>query len=227
VRGTRCSLPEGHLLTAPLVWRPPPPAQRERWLTRQEAVWLLRAARCLRKDGRHLARFILAGLYTGTRKAAILSLRIDLPATSGGWIDTMRGVLYRRGTGDRETRKRQTPARLPRPFLAHVRRWKAMGCHSVVPDHEGHRIGDIKKGWARAVSLAGELARKKGIVIDLSDVTPHVLRHTCATWLMQRGADRWDAAGYLGMSVETLEKTYGHHHPDHQGSAVDAMERKR
>jgi len=26
----------------------------------------------------------------------------------------------------------------------------------------------------------------------------------------------WEAAGYLGMTVETLEEVYGHHHPDHQ-----------
>jgi len=54
-------------------------------------------------------------------------------------------------------------------------------------------------------------------------VTPHVLRHTCATWLMQAGVPRWEAAGYLGMTVETLQRVYGHHHPDHLQEASDAM----
>jgi integrase len=36
------------------------------------------------------------------------------------------------------------------------------------------------------------------------DVTPHTWRHTVATWLMQDGADPFKAAGFLGMSVETL-----------------------
>jgi len=45
-------------------------------------------------------------------------------------------------------------------------------------------------------------------------VSAHTLRHTAATWLMQAGADRWQAAGYLGMSVEMLDRVYGHHHPD-------------
>ena len=57
-------------------------------------------------------------------------------------------------------------------------------------------------------------------------MTPHILRHTCATWLMQNGADRWHAAGFLGMTVEQLERTYGHHHPDHQESAVAALGRQ-
>ena len=36
------------------------------------------------------------------------------------------------------------------------------------------------------------------------DVTPHVLRHTAATWLMQSGTNPWEAAGFLSMSVEML-----------------------
>jgi hypothetical protein len=36
---------------------------------------------------------------------------------------------------------------------------------------------------------------------------------------MQRRADLWGAAGYLGMTVALLERTYGHHHPDFQSTA--------
>jgi integrase len=35
-----------------------------------------------------------------------------------------------------------------------------------------------------------------------ADVTPHILRHTCTTWLMQKGVNLWDAAGFLGMTVQ-------------------------
>lgn len=57
-------------------------------------------------------------------------------------------------------------------------------------------------------------------------VSPHTLRHTAATWLMQNGTDPWQAAGYLGMSVETLLRVYGHHHPDHLKDAVAKMTAK-
>jgi integrase len=57
----------------------------------------------------------------------------------------------------------------------------------------------------------------------LSGVTPHVLRHTCATWLMQQGVQLWEAAGFLGMTLETLERVYGHHHPEFMGSAARAL----
>ena len=71
----------------------------------------------------------------------------------------------------------------------------------------------VRKGFAAAVRAAG---------LD-NDVTPHVLRHTCATWLMQSGVDLWHAAGFLGMTVQQLEAGYGHHHPDYQQEAVAAL----
>lgn len=218
---------EGHLIAAPSVKMPPPPAPKDRWLTRTEAAWLLKAARSLKSDGRHLAKFILIGLYTGTRKSAILALCIDQPSTSGGWIDTKNEILYRQPTGKAQTTKRQPPARIGAKLLGHVKRWKVNGCIFAVQNKDGHRVGDIRKGWSRAVVLAAELAAKKNIYIDLTDCTPHVLRHTCATWTMQGGADIWDAAGRLGMSVDTLQKVYGHHHPSHQESAVSALESGR
>ena len=59
------------------------------------------------------------------------------------------------------------------------------------------------------------LLRLRQLILS-TDVTPHILRHTCATWLMQSGVDLWDAEGFLGMTVKQLEETYGHHHPDYQ-----------
>src|SRR4029434_3546284 len=59
--------------------------------------------------------------------------------------------------------------------------------------------------------------------VATGNVTPHTLRHTAATWLMQRGAPMWEAAGFLGMSEKTLRDTYGHHHPAHLRGAADAI----
>jgi integrase len=71
----------------------------------------------------------------------------------------------------------------------------------------------LRRSWTTARSAAG--------LGD--DVTPHTLRHTAATWLMQRGVDAWEAAKYLGMTVETLERVYGHHHPDYLKQAKNAF----
>jgi hypothetical protein len=42
-----------------------------------------------------------------------------------------------------------------------------------------------------------------------TDVIPHTLRNTRATWLMQAGIEPWEAAGHLGMSLEMLQRVYG------------------
>jgi hypothetical protein len=43
---------------------------------------------------------------------------------------------------------------------------------------------------------------------------------------MQAGVDAFEAAGYLGMSVETLLEVYGHHHPALQEKAARATGRR-
>ena len=61
----------------------------------------------------------------------------------------------------------------------------------------------------------------------LTDVTPHVLRHTCGTWLAQRGKDLHTIGGMLGHSDPRTTKLYTHHHPEHLRDALDAFDRPR
>ena len=86
--------------TSPCRQRPPP---RDRWLTRDEVAALLRTAR-RDPNTRHLCHYILLGIYSGTRSNALLSLRF-VPHTQGGWIDTEKGILYRRTAGQAETKE--------------------------------------------------------------------------------------------------------------------------
>src|SRR5215467_14919664 len=82
----------------------------------------MRDQRTERAVGRHVARFILLGLYTGTRAGAICSAAL-MPTIGRGYVDLNAGVFYRRAAGARETKKRQPPVRLPPRLLAHLRRW--------------------------------------------------------------------------------------------------------
>ena len=183
------------------------PAPRDRWLTRDEAARLLRAG-YRNPKARHLARFILVALYSGTRSNPIRRMQYT-PNTSGGWVDTKRGVMYRRAAGESESKKRTPPVPIPRPLLAHLHRWKRQ------PFIDGQRVGGLKTAWRTALEEAG---------IDYC--RPYDLRHTVVTWAMQRGADKWAEAGYFGMTLDTLESVYEHHHPDHLCSAVEAMDKK-
>lgn len=193
----------------PAFTMPPKARPRERWLSRDEAAALLWAARRVS----HLSRFILIGLYTGTRSGAICSLSW-LPSTATGWVDLDQGVLHRSGSGQRETKKRQPPVKLPARLIAHMRRWRRHdGNIRHVINWNGAPVRSIKKAFRSARNAAG-LGE---------DAIPHTLRHTCATWLMQAGVETWQAAGFLGMTVEMLERTYGHHHVDFQKGAAEAI----
>jgi integrase len=157
----------------------------------------------------------LIGLYTGTRSQAILGLSW-MPSTSSGWIDLENGVLFRRGDEQRRTNKKQPPAAIPNRLMAHLRRWHRidgdLGVRWVV-HYQGTKVRKLRRSWVTARDAAG---------FD-DNVIPHTLRHTAATWLMQRGVEMWDAAGYLGMSVKMLEEVYGHHHPDFQRAIRNAF----
>ncbi len=205
------------------VMLPPRPPARERWLTRSEAARLLRAAwrakQVMRdKDtrravGRHVARVIRVGLYTGTRSSAICRAALA-PTIGRGHVDLEQGVFYRRFIGRGQTKKRQPPVKIPPRLLAHMRRWQRCGvARRFVVEWNAKPLESVRKGFEAAVQAAGLGG----------DVTPHILRHTCATWLMQNGANLWDAAGFLGMTVQQLEQGYGHHHPDYQEDAVAAL----
>ena len=200
---------------------------RERWLTRSEAARLLWAAWRYREHQRgkatdrrsrqHIAKFVLVALYTGTRASAVCGAAFG-PTVGRGWIDLDRGVFYRRPAGKRETKKRQPPVPLPPGLLAHLRRWHRRGQRFAV-EWNREPVQAIKKAFARAVNDA-----RLG-----PDVTPHVLRHTSATWLMQAGTEPWEAAGFLRnqMTIETLMSRYGHHHPDYLSGARRAFSRHR
>jgi integrase len=202
---------------------------RDKWLTRSAAaklIWMCWRCREIqtvhrgehkgqkiatdKRPLRHLARFILIGLYTGTRASAIAAAS-PVPAIGRSYIDLERGIYYRRKQGDVRTNKRQPPVPLPPRLLTHLRRW-----HRIAPElehfvtYKGRAVASVKTAFKTAVRLA-ELGR---------GISPHTLRHTAATWLMQRGTDPWQAAGYLGMSLEVLLNTYGHHHPDYLSDAV-------
>lgn len=186
------------------VHLPTRPPSKDRWLTKQEAAKLLRASLRSPKARLYLPLYIVIALHTGQRKDAILSLRWSQ-------VDLEGGSIQWNSEGRTQTNKRRPRARIPRKLLPHLRRARERG-HGLgyVINNDGRSIGDIKKSFAGACHRA-----------ELDGVYPHVLRHTRATWGMQAGTPIWELAGFLGMTPETLEKVYGHHHPDFQLSAAE------
>lgn len=234
----------------PALTLPEKSQRRERWLTRTEVARLLWACLGWRWDAdagmlvrltddrsersqtrlwrRHLARFILIGIYSGTRHMPIVRARW-VPSVTEPYVQTDRGLLFRRGARERETSKRQPPVRIVPRLLAHMRRWERMDLErrgkDGSPEPATHVVHVLGRPLAGKIRTAWENAcRDAGLG---SDVVPHVMRHTSATWLMHGGAPISEAAGYLGMSEQTLRMHYQHHHPDYQDGMDQAFARAR
>ncbi|MCJ2074504.1 tyrosine-type recombinase/integrase [Methylobacterium sp. E-016] len=212
---------------------------RDRFLTREEAAGLLwvcwryrekqtvhrganlgQAVQTDKRPLRHLARFILLGLYTGT-PAGVLAAASFHRGKGRAYVDLDKGLFYRRAEGNRVTKKRQPVVKLPSHLVAHLRRWAVTPRRDgTMPEFavewNGKPVASVKTAFASAVRLAGleEAA------------SPHVLRHTAATWLMQRGVSIWEASGFLGMTPDVLINVYGHHHPDFQSGAAGAFKNR-
>jgi len=191
----------GPLNFQPVFWRPKANPPKERWLSKQEAARLVKAA----KPYLHLRRMILLGLHTGSRPGVILALRWDQ-------IDLRSGVMRRLQTGAlQDSKKRAPPVRLGRKILGHLRRWKHIdGDKEYVCHYEGRAVDDPHKSWTKVITAA-----------RLPGVTRHTLRHTRATWMAQKGVPLFETAGFLGMTTKTLESVYAHHHPDWQERAAN------
>jgi integrase len=180
-----------------------------RWFTREEVALLLLAALRCAKVRRYLPLFILLAVYTGRRKEAILSLR---------WcqIDLDAGLIDFRKPGEAETNKRRGQIPIPKRLLPHLSRaGRGQPEMGFVLNINSTRIGDIKKGIAGAAKRAG-----------VEGATPHVFRHTAASWLMQSGMKTGKITRFLAMSEKTLIDVYGHLHPDFHKEAADTIGRR-
>ncbi len=135
-----------------------------------------------RDVGRHVARFMLVGVYTGTRHGAICSAALT-PAVGRGYVDTDSGVLYRRRQGSRQTKKRQPPVKLPPGLLGPPAALETAWYCSP----RGRRVERQAGGVGpEVVRVGGARGRHR---------SPHHAAH-----LPSHGGDLGDAAGlrYLG-----------------------------
>jgi len=188
---------EKWIAAAPPVEAPAAPKGRERWLTRAEADRLLAGCRAI-----HVQVFTALALYTAGRASALLQLTWDRVDIKSGRIDLGEGF----------GKKRRATIPINAPLMAVLEMaWDAHTTGWVI-EHNGEPISDIKTGFRAAARRA-----------KLPGVTPHVLRHTAATWMVQAGIPIAQIARFLGNSEAMVEKVYGHHSPEFLRLAADAL----
>jgi integrase len=189
------------LMATPKIKLPPKPQPRQDFMTRSEAAKFLWHAR----RTPHLVRFFLIGWYTGSRRSVITGLKWTM-------VDLESKVMQRKERGAVQTKKRSPPLKLGDRILAHLRRWhRADGGTGHIVHFRGAPIYRPIRSWERARAAAG-----------LPEyVVPHILRHSRATHSLKAGVNPWEVCNALGMSMQVLMSTYGHHVPDWQKDAAN------
>lgn len=185
---------------APFVWLPPAPPPRDRRLTRAEFERLDEAA----KRTPHLRLFLWLARFTAARAGALLDLRWDR-------LDFDRRVIDLGGAGRQKGRGR-VPMHPDLAFALILAREAAETPYVV--EFAGSKVASIRKAFRRACERAG-LGE---------DVSPHVLRHTAASWMAEAGVPMSEIAAVLGhRDSRTTERVYAKYSPTYLSRAVRAL----
>lgn len=191
----------GYLERAPRIRLAKEPEGRLRYLEQEEAARLLTA--CGRSRCPHLRVIVTLALNTGMRKSEILGLTWER-------VDLARGVLQLEQT--KNGRRREIPMnRAVYDVLSSLPR--AIGGGPLFRKANGAAWASIRTAFERAVETA-----------KLTDFRFHDLRHTFASWLVQRGRSLKEVQEALGHRTLAMTMRYAHLSPERLREAVASLD---
>ncbi|WP_058867503.1 site-specific tyrosine recombinase XerD [Chloracidobacterium thermophilum] len=208
---------DGHRRTDPTVSLVPPRSWQTlpKFLTPEEVERLLQQADITTEAGAR-DRAMLELLYaTGLRVSELCSLKL-------GDVNREAGYLVCLGKGSKE---RQVP--IGRSALAALTRYLHFRAARPSGMEESPYLFITARGKPMTRQLCWKMVSEYGQRAGLGAVTPHMIRHTFATHLLERGADLRSVQMLLGhadltttqiythVTAEHLRETYRKCHPRH------------
>jgi len=175
------------------------PEGRLRWLTPEEATRLLDASRESRNDD--LIDLVEFALFTGMRRGEVLGLTWER-------VDRARGVVLLDSTSTKSKRRREVPLNSRADAVLARRGSKSAGLVFGT-----RRWDHFRTAWEGAVGRS-----------KLVDFHFHDLRHTFASWAVQRGASLQEVKDLLGHHSLAMTLRYGHLAPEHLRTAVSRLD---
>jgi integrase len=178
---------------------------RLRYLSRPEADRLLAEAGKVDGTVQDLLELLL---FTGLRRCEGIFLRWE-------WVDLGRRALDLPGEACKSGHGRTVPLAGPVVAMLERRRREA---------EEPIRPLVFPLGGLDPVRRAEKLFWKARDAAELGrDVTLHVLRHTCASWLAMAGVDLFTVGQILGHRNPIVTMRYAHLAPGHLLTAIDRL----
>ncbi|MEM8773849.1 MAG: site-specific integrase [Pseudomonadota bacterium] len=183
----------------PRVELPPhSPVSEAKYLTKEETKAVILAAREADEADPRLRAFTVLAYLAGARRRSIE--RLTRPQ-----VRFDQGRLHLTPDGAKRTKKRAPVTPINEDMAAELRRLIVWSNSEYLFGSAGY---DVRKKFTKLVVSCG---------IERERAMPHILRHSRATHMLQDGESLWDVAKLLGDTVETIERVYGHHCPDHMG----------
>lgn len=171
---------------------------RLKWLPEDAAVRLLDA--CRRSRNADLADLVEFCLFTGVRRGEALALTWER-------VDRARGVI--RIEVSKSGYRRDVPLNANADAVL-AGRWTDGARGYVFGSRNWNRF---RTAWESAVAAAG-----------VEDFHFHDLRHTFASWLVQRGRTMKEVQDALGHRTLAMTNRYAHLAPEHLRAAVGALD---
>lgn len=195
---------KNHLGQRSKIWLPPKPDYEVRYLTAEEFERFYEAV-----HAPHARLYVLLGLYTLARPAAILELRWEQ-------VDFARRLIDLNPPGRRQTVKRRPTVPMNDDLLVALREaYVARQCDNVI-EWGGKPLKSIKKAFQAA-------SKRSGL-----DVVPYTLRHTGAVFAAESGVSMPELAQFMGHDDDrTTQKHYARFSPDFLRNVSEGLVQRR
>jgi integrase len=186
---------------APHIERPAKPDPKEGYLTRPEVSKLIEAA-----STPHVKLAIMLLITTGARVGAALQLTWDR-------VDFARRMIQLTNPFDKTNRKRRATVPINDSLLAALKDAHEGSLTPYVIEWAGGAVKSVKKGISTA---GGKIGR---------DVSPHMLRHSAAVWLVEDGHSMEEVAQFLGHSNTAMTyRVYARYSPTYLRRLASSLE---
>ena len=189
--------------------REPESEGRQVYLTREQFELLVSAA-SRQKRAPYLADLVTVAVMTGCRKGELLGLewsRVDFEAN----------VIRLRASDTKAAKARLVPINgAAREALLRRYEYRSERCPDaawVFCGPDGERIVSVKSSYRHALQSA-----------RIAGVRFHDLRHTCGSWMAQKGVPIGHIAAVLGHSTLRMSERYSHLAPANARDAVAMLE---
>lgn len=195
----RCAVKWNNPHTKALFELPAADPPKSRHITKEQYKTLLESAVSL-----HMRLFIILAIGTAARSNALLSLTWDR-------IDFDRG-LVNLASGDHKNKKRALVPMTKNVRAALEEAYEARTCDYVI-EFGGRGVKSIAAGFRATAKRAG------------IEVTPHMLRHSAAVWMVEDRVPIEEVAQYLGHTNTAITySVYARYSPDYLRRAAESLD---